>query len=75
MFKRQKFATTSLVWGIIGAATGAVFGIGLLPCAISIIFGLIAILNPNHAKGRAIAGLCCSAVGIILAATVLSQLN
>lgn len=73
MEKRQKFAITSLVWGIIGAATGWI-GFGLIPCFISIIFGIIALLNPNHAKPKAIAGVSCSALGIVSAIFVLSSI-
>lgn len=62
----------SLIFGVVGMCLSCVV-IGIIPCAISLILAVIALMNDMNAKWPSICGIACSAVGIAMFAVVVSQ--
>ena len=76
--KSNKFGTLSLVFGIIGLIT-VFIAIGIIPCLLGFLFGIIGISKVNRVKGTSIAGIICSSIGmfifLIIAVSVSSVSN
>lgn len=62
--KQSGLGIASLILGIIGMLTVWIV-IGILPCIIGLILSIVVLCSKNRKKGFAIAGLCCSILGIL----------
>lgn len=63
-------STLSLVFGIIGIFSSIIL-IGIIPCVISLILGIMAI-SKRQSKGMAVSGIVCSVIGTIIFFLMLS---
>ena len=63
--KGSGLSIAAMVLGIVGLVLSCIY-IGVLPCAIGLIFAIIAMVNKSSGKGMAIAGLVTSIVGIVI---------
>lgn len=63
--KQSGFGIASLILGIIGMLLSCIL-IGIVPCVISVIFAIMALLKKDKKHGIAVAGLVCSIIGIIV---------
>lgn len=63
-------STLSLVFGIIGILSSIIL-IGIIPCVVSLILGIMAI-SKRQSKGAAISGIVCSVIGTIIFFLMLS---
>ena len=61
----RKFGLLSLILGIVGLTT-SLFVIGLLPCIVSLVFGILHIIKIRKSFGKSIAGIACACIGILL---------
>lgn len=66
------FGLLSLIFGVVGMCLSCIV-IGIIPCAISLIFAFIALAKDADEKWSSICGIACSAVGIAMFAIVISQ--
>lgn len=62
--KKSGLGIAALILGIVGLMLSCVL-VGSIPCIMSLILGIIAIVKENQKKGLAIAGLVCSVVGLV----------
>ena len=63
--KRFGLGLTSMVFGIIGLLTFCIF-IGIIPCVISISFGVASLISKESKKGFSISGIACGLLGVVL---------
>ena len=63
--KNNGYGVAALVLGIIGMVTSCIV-IGIIPCLIGLVFGILGITQKNKTKGTAIAGTVCSGIGIFI---------
>lgn len=68
------FGIACLVLGIVGMLTTCLF-FGIIPCILSLIFGLIGIFQKNQSKTTSIIGLSCSSIGIIIFICIVIAVN
>ena len=61
----RKFGILSLVLGIVGLTT-SLFVIGLIPCIVALIFGILHIIKIRKSLGKSIAGIACGCIGILI---------
>ncbi|MCR4649610.1 MAG: DUF4190 domain-containing protein [Lachnospiraceae bacterium] len=63
---KSGLCTAGMVLGIIGLVTSFIFNLGFIPCVIALIFSIICLAKRKQPKGRAIAGLVTSIIGLIV---------
>ena len=68
------FGIACLVLGIVGMLTTCLF-FGIIPCILSLIFGLIGIFQKNQSKTTSIIGLSCCTIGILIFICILIAVN
>lgn len=68
------FGIACLILGIVGMLTTCLF-FGIIPCILSLIFGLIGIFQKNKSKTTSIIGLVCSTIGILLFICIIVVVN
>ena len=68
------FGIACLVLGIVGMLTTCLF-FGIIPCILSLIFGLIGVFQKNKSKTTSIIGLSCSTIGILIFICILIAVN
>lgn len=68
--KQSGLGIASLILGIVGLISCCII-IGIIPCIIGLILGIIALSDKKYSHGTAIAGVVCSGLGIFLFVIVL----
>ena len=68
--KSNGLSMAAMILGIIGLVFSCIY-IGILPCLAGLILSIISIKNRENGKGKAIAGLVTSIIGIIIFMLVL----
>lgn len=63
--KQTNLGLVSMILGFVGISTSFMC-IGIIPCIISIVFGVLGLCETNRSKGKSITGLVCSSVGLII---------
>ena len=61
----RKFGVLSLVLGIVGLTT-SFFLVGLIFCIVALVFGILYVLKIRKSIGKAIAGMACACVGLLI---------
>lgn len=70
MNQKSALCTASMVLGIICLVTCLIFNIGFIPGLLGAIFGIVCLAKKKEPRGRAIAGIVTSAIGLLIGAIV-----